>query len=49
MSMMLCKLCDRLVNTDDDPDSLYVPKHDGDCICRGCRNSDEELLSEFER
>lgn len=24
MSLMLCKFCDELADTDDDPDSLYV-------------------------
>lgn len=49
MSGMLCKLCDAFVDTDEDPDSLYVPGHDDECICQWCRNSDEALLSEFER
>lgn len=37
MSMMLCANCQRLVNTDDDPESLYVVEMK--CICWGCREN----------
>lgn len=45
MSMMRCDECERLVDTDDDPDSLYVKKRE--CLCKGCRNDLNEP-SEFE-
>lgn len=38
MSMMRCNDCERLVDTDDDPDSLYVVDHDDQCICEHCRD-----------
>lgn len=47
MSMMICHLCGLPVDTDDDPDSLYVPKYEDKAICSGCRSS-ENLPSEFE-
>lgn len=46
MSMMLCDNCNHLVDIDDDPDSLYVPKRN--CLCKYCRDELEEP-SEFER
>lgn len=46
MSMMLCTLCGDLVDTDDDPDSLYVT--DGKCFCWECRE-ENDLETEFER
>lgn len=45
MSAMLCDCCGNLVDTDTDPDSLYVPKRA--CLCHGCRNELDEP-SEFE-
>lgn len=47
MSCMLCKLCERLVDTDDDPDSLYVIRYDGECVCKWCRE-DGRLKTEFD-
>jgi len=47
MSAMCCAICTNLVDTDFDPDSLYVPSRDGECICQGCRN-EHNLPSEFE-
>lgn len=47
MSLMLCHLCERLVDTDDDPDSLYVLGYDDKCVCDGCRDA-HELLTEFD-
>jgi hypothetical protein len=40
MSCMLCNRCERLVDTDEDLDSLYVT--DGQCVCEHCR-TDEDL------
>ena len=34
--MMRCDGCDLVVDTDDDPDSLY--EIDGDCLCETCRD-----------
>lgn len=45
MSAMLCDCCGNLVDTDADPDSLYVAKRE--CLCVGCRNELDEP-SEFE-
>lgn len=45
MSVMLCDVCGSLTDTDDDPDSLYVPHRN--CLCSGCRDELEEP-SEFE-
>lgn len=45
MSAMLCDCCRGLVNTDADPDSLYVKGRT--CLCHGCRNELDEP-SEFE-
>lgn len=47
MSAMLCKFCRNLVDTDDDPDSLYVVGHD-DCVCKWCRE-DRKLSTEFDQ
>ena len=47
MSAMLCKFCDALVDTDDDPDSLYVIGHDGKCVCKWCRD-ERELPTELD-
>lgn len=38
MSMMICRDCGTAVDTDDDPDSLYV--EDMKCVCRRCRPDD---------
>ncbi len=40
MSAMLCDHCDALVDTDADPDSLYVK--DRACLCKSCRNRLDE-------
>ncbi len=45
MSCMLCDCCGNLVDTDADPDSLYVPQRA--CLCHGCRDELDEP-SEFE-
>lgn len=38
MSMMRCAKCDRLVDTDEDCDSLYVVSEPLlDCVCEHCR------------
>jgi hypothetical protein len=47
MSMMACVLCYGYVDTDFDPDSLYVREQDGKCICGGCRER-EELSTIFD-
>lgn len=47
MSAMLCKFCGRLVDTDDDPDSLYVVGHPDNCVCEWCRD-DRQLATEFD-
>jgi hypothetical protein len=47
MSMMLCKLCDVLVDIDADPDALYVIKYSNQCVCKFCRD-DNDLLTEFD-
>lgn len=39
MSMMKCEICHALVDTDSDPDSLYVPGRE--CVCEECRDSGE--------
>ena len=45
MSAMLCDVCSKLVDTDTDPDSLYVKGRE--CLCHGCRTELAEP-SEFE-
>lgn len=40
MSMMRCEGCDFFVDTDDDPESLYVIEDL--CICERCREELEE-------
>lgn len=35
MSMMRCSRCDFAVDTDDEPESLYII--DGKCLCANCR------------
>lgn len=47
MSAMCCLFCGYLVDTDFDPDSLYVRDHDGECVCEGCRY-DRKLKTEFD-
>ena len=34
--MICCTNCGDLVDTDDDPDSLYVPRWP--CLCQHCRD-----------
>lgn len=36
MSMMKCDGCGLVIDTDDDPESLYVL--DGDALCEVCRD-----------
>ena len=36
MSMCLCELCERPVDTDFDCDSLYVKGYDMKCVCEHC-------------
>jgi hypothetical protein len=48
MSAMLCAICKALVDTDDDPDSLYVPQHPNEAVCSECRD-ERDLPSEFEQ
>jgi len=38
MSCMLCCECDRLVDTDGDPESLYCAGYDDKCVCESCRD-----------
>lgn len=45
MSCLFCDNCEQLTDTDDDPDSLYVPGWE--CLCKWCRDGLEEP-SEFE-
>lgn len=45
MSAMLCNVCGSLVDTDADPDSLYVKGRE--CLCQYCRSSLDEP-SQFE-
>lgn len=47
MSTMLCSVCDRLVDTDSDPDSLYVETIRSDCVCKACRDV-LDLKTEFD-
>ena len=45
MSLMPCADCGLLVDTDDDPESLYAFERLGrkvDCLCETCRESMEE-------
>lgn len=44
---MLCKFCEALVDTDDDPDSLYVVGYAESCVCQACRD-DRKLATEFD-
>lgn len=36
MSIMACSKCQCYVDTDDDPDSLYIVGHT--CVCQDCRD-----------
>lgn len=45
MSCMRCDCCSEIVDTDVDPDSLYVKNRE--CLCKGCRDERNEP-SEFE-
>lgn len=47
MSLMLCTFCKEAVDTDDDPDSLYVKAVPGECVCKWCRE-DRKLPTEFD-
>ena len=38
MSMMLCYNCDRLCDTDDDPDGFYCEGYEDKFICDFCRD-----------
>lgn len=43
MSAMICKRCERLVDTDEEPESLYYDA--GDCICKWCvKDTDKSSL-----
>lgn len=39
MSMMLCYICDRMVDTDVDYDSLYTIEYPDECVCEYCRDT----------
>lgn len=47
MSLMLCTFCKSPVDTDADPDSLYVKAAPDRCVCKWCRD-DRELATEFD-
>lgn len=47
MSAMCCHFCGRIVDTDDDPDSLYVLGYDDRCVCEACRD-ERELRTELD-
>jgi hypothetical protein len=47
MSMMLCKFCDCLVDTDYDCDSLYTVDYPDNCVCESCRENGK-LLTIFD-
>lgn len=47
MSVCICEYCSRLVDTDFDPDSLYVIGHDDKCVCESCRER-KDLKTEFD-
>lgn len=40
MSLMRCNYCERVVDTDEDLESLYVT--DGQCVCEHCREEDDD-------
>lgn len=45
MSMMRCDRCQKVIDTDDDPDSLYETE-DG-CICERCRELEADQEYEY--
>jgi len=45
MSIMRCDDCERLVDTDDDPDSLYIQGKE--CLCITCRSRMETEIDEL--
>jgi hypothetical protein len=47
MSVMLCKLCRGITDTDSDRDSLNVRGHEGTCICKSCRE-EYQLSTDFD-
>lgn len=47
MSCMRCCKCERIVDTDEDLDSLYVIEAKDDCVCQWCRD-ELNLKTEFE-
>lgn len=46
MSYMKCHVCHDLIDTDSDPDSLYV--FPDECVCEACRET-YHLKTEWER
>ena len=38
MSVWICCECAHLVDTDSDPDSLYVVDYEDLCVCVSCRD-----------
>ena len=38
MSAVLCAICDRLVNSDDDLDGFYVTGYNDKFVCEFCRD-----------
>lgn len=47
MSVMLCEKCECIVNTDNDPDSLYVIGFSDKCVCEWCRD-EHGYVTEFD-
>ena len=47
MSMLRCDECERVVDSDDDPDGFYVPARPNQFICKHCRDN-LNLPTEFE-
>ncbi len=47
MSMILCKLCSDLVDSDEFPDGFYTLKYPDDYVCDSCRE-ENDLPTQFD-
>lgn len=47
MSMVLCKLCNDLVDSDEFPDGFYTLKYPDDYVCDSCRE-EHDLRTQFD-
>ena len=48
MSMVICRLCSALIDSDEFPDGFYTLKYPDDYICDGCRE-EYDLETQFDK